>query len=86
MNFLVILTGLFKRSTEHVQVLGFNRDTYHLAITFLLETLLEESLDNILQLSLNTPLQHKRGLSLLYTSIITTGITSIDTWDFLSRE
>ena len=86
MLLFLILTGPNDGIPKDIQALCFNRNSNHLAITFLTEAVLEQTFDYGLQLTLNTPLQNQWGFDLFDASVPTSWVSGIHTRDLLSRE
>jgi hypothetical protein len=83
---LLIVASSENSHAKHLQALGLNSNTNDLAVTLLTEALLEESLDNSLQLSLNATLQDQWCLLMLNTGIIAAWVSGINARNFLTRE
>jgi hypothetical protein len=71
---------------EHIQTLGLDGNSNNLTVSLLAEAFFEQTLNNSLELALDTALQYEGGLLVLNTSVIATGVGGVNTGNLGARE
>jgi hypothetical protein len=57
-----------------------------LTVSLLAEAFFEQTLDNILELTLDTTLQYEGGILVLHTSVVANGVSGVHTGHLSARE
>jgi hypothetical protein len=83
---LLVVASAKDGHAEDIQALCLDGNSNHLTVSLLSETFFKQSLDNILQLALDTALQHKGCLLVHNASVVATGVCGIDARNLCTRE
>jgi hypothetical protein len=79
-----ILASAHYGCSKNFQVLGFNSNTNHLAISFLKEALLEQALNDSFQLALDASFEDEWNLD-IRTGLLGAGMGAVHPCNFLPR-